>query len=352
MMHVVNGYNFDRFFGLFPCFCNSGLSRQLILIIIFPRNGIKNKKMTREGNLLTSNQFGTFGFLQSGSLDDEPLVLLDFGLEARKNENYDFNNADRDYSGYLFQYTLRGRGLFTWEGPAGTGRQTENLTAGTAFLTAFPENSRYFLPQDEPDNCWEYLYVHFQGPAALPFFSKIRASFGPCFALPADSLPILLLLNLHRELREGRQLKSYEGGELVYRFLSSLLRTLESPSLFEPSAPVAESIRYMKEHFDRRFSMEELAGRLGLSAAYFTRLFTRETGQTPLVCLNGIRLSHAVFLLLNTSLSIEEIALSCGFSCGNYFCKVFRKASGFSPAEYRKRYARQGRPQTMASPAL
>ena len=33
---------------------------------------------------MTSNQFGTFGFLQSGSLDDEPLVLLDFGLEARK----------------------------------------------------------------------------------------------------------------------------------------------------------------------------------------------------------------------------------------------------------------------------
>ena len=60
-----------------------GLFPRLILIIIFQRNGFKNKKMTREGNLLTSNQFGTFGFLQSGSLDDEPLVLLDFGLEAR-----------------------------------------------------------------------------------------------------------------------------------------------------------------------------------------------------------------------------------------------------------------------------
>lgn len=321
-----------------------GLFPRLILIIIFQRNGFKNKKMTREGNLLTSNQFGSFGFLQSGSLEDEPLVLLDFGLEARQNEIYDFNNAYRDYSGYLFQYTLRGHGLFTWEGQPGKGRQTENLTAGTAFLISVPEGSRYFLPSDEPENCWEYLYVHFQGTAALPFFSRIRAAFGPCFALPADSLPILLWLNLHRELQEGRQLKSYEGGELVYRFLSGLLRTLESPALFEPSASVAESIRYMKEHFDQRFSMEELAGRMGLSAAYFTRLFTRETGQTPLACLNGIRLSHAVFLLLNTSLSVDEVALSCGFSCGNYFCKVFRKASGFSPVEYRRRYARQGRP--------
>ena len=90
--------------------------------------------------------------------------------------------------------------------------------------------------------------------------------------------------------------------------------------------------------------VKELAARLGLSAAYFTRLFTRQTGQTPLACLNGIRLSHAVFLLLNTTLSIDEVALSCGFSCGNYFCKVFRRASGFSPAQYRRKYGRQGRP--------
>ena len=336
------------------------------LIIIFHKGCGKNKKMTLEGNILTSDQLtsdqltsdqlisdqltsdqlGSFGFLPSGTFADEPLSLLDFGLEARQNESYDYNNADRDYSGYLFQYTLKGQGVFEGEG------FSERLMPGRAFLVSVPENSRYFLPPHEADNRWEYLYVHFQGEAARPFFSRIRAAFGPCFSLPADSLPILLWLELHRDLREGRRLQSYEGGELIYRFLSSLMRTLESPSLFEPSAPVTEGIRYMKEHFDRRFSIEELAARLGLSAAYFTRLFTRQTGQTPLACLNGIRLSHAVFLLLNTTLSIDEVALSCGFSCGNYFCKVFRKASGFSPAEYRKRYARQGRPQTMASPAL
>ena len=182
---------------------------------------------------MTQNKFGSFGFLPSGTMEDEPLILLDFGLEARQKENYDFNNADRDYSGYLFQYTLQGHGSFIWEG------RTESLGVGKAFLSSVPENSRYFLPQDEPDNRWEYLYVHFQGDAALPFFRKIRSSFGPCFTLSPDSFPVLLWLNLHRELQEGRQLKSYEGGELVYRFLSGLLRTLESPSLFaEQALPV------------------------------------------------------------------------------------------------------------------
>ena len=294
----------------------------------------KNKKMTREGNFLTDHSHESFGFLQSGTLSDEPLVLLDFGLEVRQNETYYYDNAKRDYSGYLFQYTLNGQGVFEQR------EKTQDLVPGKAFLVRMPEDSRYFLPADRPDARWEYLYVHFRGEAVLPFFDRIRQAFGPCFDLPADSVPVLLWLNLHRELREGRQLKSYEGGELIYRFLSALLRTLESPSLPEPSPAVAEALCYMKEHFAGHFSMDELAARLGLSAAYFTRLFTRETGETPLASLTRIRLSRAVFLLLNTSLSIESIAVSCGFSCGNYFSKVFRKISGVSPSEYRSRHAR------------
>ena len=72
----------------------------------------KNKKMTREGNFLTDHSHESFGFLQSGTLADEPLVLLDFGLEVRQNETYYYDNAKRDYSGYLFQYTLNGQGIF------------------------------------------------------------------------------------------------------------------------------------------------------------------------------------------------------------------------------------------------
>ncbi len=94
----------------------------------------------------------------------------------------------------------------------------------------------------------------------------------------------------------------------------------------------------MKEHFPEHFSIEELAAYKGLSSAYFTRLFTRETGQSPVRYLTGLRLSHALSLLLNTTMPVEAVARDCGFSCGNYFCKVFRRASGCTPAEYRRRY--------------
>lgn len=278
-------------------------------------------------------KYGTYGFLNNGNLTEEPVLLLDFGIETRQNEKYDFDNSNRrDYGGFLFQYTLSGHGFFD------ISKKRTSLTPGTAFFSWIPENSRYFLPENEPDNQWEYLYVHLEGAAVVPFFNQIRENFGPCFSLPADSFPIQLWLNLHQDLGSGRQLRRYEGGELAYRFLSSMLRTLEAPTEPLPSPRITESLQYMKEHFSEHLSIEDLAARNGFSTAYFTRLFTRETGLTPMAFLTQQRVSHSVFLLLNTTMTIEEIAAGCGFSCGNYFCKVFKKASGLSPAEYRRRY--------------
>ena len=80
----------------------------------------------------------------------------------------------------------------------------------------------------------------------------------------------------------------------------------------------------MQKHLSENFSIENLAELLGVSSSYFNRLFVKETGLTPLGYLNHLRI-------------VDEVAKKCGFSCGNYFCKVFRKALGYSPSEFRQR---------------
>lgn len=93
----------------------------------------------------------------------------------------------------------------------------------------------------------------------------------------------------------------------------------------------------MQKHLSENFSIENLAELLGVSSSYFNRLFVKETGLTPLGYLNHLRIAHAALLLSDTILSVDEVAKKCGFSCGNYFCKVFRKAFGYSPSEFRQR---------------
>lgn len=100
---------------------------------------------------------------------------------------------------------------------------------------------------------------------------------------------------------------------------------------------VKQGISYMQNHLSDNFSIENLAEMLGVSSSYFNRLFVKEMGMTPLGYLNNLRISHAAFLLSDTLLSVDEVAKKCGFSCGNYFCKVFRRALGYSPSEFRRR---------------
>lgn len=176
---------------------------------------------------------------------------------------------------FCFSIPFRGRGFLRRR------RAAAGLSAGTAFFSCIPEKSRYYLPAGEPENRWEYLYVHFQGPAAVPFFRKIRDSFGPVVTVPADSFPIQLWLNLHEDMTNGRQLRRYEGGDLVYRFLSSLLRTLEEPQRPALTPCVEESIRYMKEHFPEHFSIEELAAYKGLPPPISPGFLPGETGAVP-----------------------------------------------------------------------
>ena len=56
---------------------------------------------------MTIQNYGTFGFLNPGQLPDEPLLLLDFGIEKRQAETYEIENNDRDYDGNLFQNTIQ-----------------------------------------------------------------------------------------------------------------------------------------------------------------------------------------------------------------------------------------------------
>lgn len=288
--------------------------------------------------------FGNYGFLKQGKMEHPPLVLLDLGVERRFCENYHFENADRaSYGGYLLQYTLKGCGRFeTYDGSAsGIVGHSYELTPGTGFFSRFPENSRYYLPpvNASPKGCdsgWEYFYLHFDGPAVLPFFETVRALSGPVFSLAPSSPPATLFFQLIDRLRRGEMLALYEGSEFLYRFLSQLLRELEAPSA-EGSPLVRQACAYLRAHFSDLEGISEAAQACNVSQAHLTRAFHAETGQTPLQYLTRLRIEHGMFLLLNTKDSIERVATACGFLNGNYFAKVFRRYLNCSPEEYRKR---------------
>ncbi len=100
---------------------------------------------------------------------------------------------------------------------------------------------------------------------------------------------------------------------------------------------IAAARTVMNERYAEELSLHTLAAEVHLNPTYFHRIFTAACGMTPLAYLTEVRISHAKFLLRNTDRSVTEIAGQCGFSSYNYFCTVFRKATGYAPSVFRNR---------------
>ena len=83
----------------------------------------------------------------------------------------------------------------------------------------------------------------------------------------------------------------------------------------------------------------ELADMLGVTDCHLIRCFKAGTGLSPGQYLVRTRVRVAKLLLIHRGYSIEATAQMVGFSGANYFCKVFRRATGLSPGAYRTQHS-------------
>ncbi|GAQ00026.1 transcriptional regulator, AraC family [Leptolyngbya sp. NIES-2104] len=92
---------------------------------------------------------------------------------------------------------------------------------------------------------------------------------------------------------------------------------------------------YILDRLDQDLSLSELANVLNLSQYHFSRLFKQSTGMAPHQYLTRCRIDRAKQLLLNTQMSISEIAFAVGFNNHSSFTRLFRQLVGVTPKEFR-----------------
>ncbi len=95
----------------------------------------------------------------------------------------------------------------------------------------------------------------------------------------------------------------------------------------------------MESHLEQLRSCEAMADSVGLSLRQLERLFQRHFDTTPGRFYMGLRLERARMLVLQTSLSILEVAAACGFVSASHFARCYREAFGKTPREERTRAA-------------
>jgi AraC-like DNA-binding protein len=95
---------------------------------------------------------------------------------------------------------------------------------------------------------------------------------------------------------------------------------------------------YINNHCTDNLSLDDIAKLSGFSKYHFSRQFKNFTNLTFYKYLNQKRISHAVMLLSDPSISITEVALSSGFSSLSAFIRMFKLTKQCTPTEFRNKY--------------
>lgn len=90
------------------------------------------------------------------------------------------------------------------------------------------------------------------------------------------------------------------------------------------------------EYYSDGITLDEIASKLGITPEYLGTKFRMETGVTFSNYMRDYRVAKAKELLLGTNLKLYEIADKVGYNDPKYFSRVFKEATGYLPADYRK----------------
>lgn len=214
---------------------------------------------------------------------------------------------------------------------------------------------------------FEHYYIHFT--SRLGTGLDILSIFECSYEAPTGGLVGRSLFERLLELNPNKELTDYNANRPIYKQVleraqqldqdqppsrlletNALMRLLLAVFFREHSHPQVMNalcglrrfervLEHIREHLDAPITVGELAELSGLNPTYFSNLFSKLIGISPLQYINKRRIEKAQELLLGTDETLWQIAREVGFRDEYYFSRMFKKIVGISPDHYRKQEA-------------
>jgi two-component system response regulator YesN len=105
---------------------------------------------------------------------------------------------------------------------------------------------------------------------------------------------------------------------------------------------VSSIIEFISQNYQKPITLSDAADHMHINYSYLSNYISTNSNMHFSEHLNEIRIFHAKKLLTTSGISISEISESIGYTDQSYFGKVFKKSTGFTPLEYRKKYQLRG----------
>ncbi|MDD5965864.1 MAG: AraC family transcriptional regulator, partial [Blautia sp.] len=209
-------------------------------------------------------------------------------------------------------------------------------------LLTYQDCVRIFTEKD-PKKAQELLREYIQNscsvsPEGLPAES-IFSSFFHNISLYLESLE-LTLPEERQPVYSGANDLAWLTDE-IFQALSAVKKALQQTSDHQNSGngtQIQQLLEYIRKNYQHDISLDDLADSVKMHPNYVCTLFKKHIGQSYLFCLHQERLRSAKQLLIDTDLTIDEIARQVGYNSASQLARIFRKYESTSPSDFRSKH--------------
>lgn len=231
---------------------------------------------------------------------------------------------------YLIHYILSGKGKLS------IGGKEYPLEEGYGFLITPDELAFYQADEKEP---WTYVWVGFSGAQAAEYVRNMGLSVKqPVFKSDCSEEFYRIVKDMMEHNTFGMSNELRRNGQLSI-FLSLIAESAAvSEKVLEDRTNiyVEKAVAFIQSNYCNAIKITDVADYVCINRSYLYTLFQKWMGISPQQFLTSFRITKASELLQLTSLPIESIAFSCGYSDPMVFAKAFRQMKKMSPTAYRK----------------
>lgn len=255
--------------------------------------------------------------------DDGPFNILLAGI-TYETPNY---RQYRDNSPhFIIEYVISGVGHIEINGTH------HKVVGGDMYILPTGSTHLYYSDTIDP---WRKIWINAKGR----LIEELLSVYGISDHLVFKNASGLRFMQKILSICEDNSLSGYEINKCASAVFFELVCFLYECESNNSSSinPEAEKIKsFIDSNLDKNLSLAELSSKIYRSEAQTIRIFKSAYNQTPYDYLIDQRIERATLFLLNTGMSIKEIALRLGFYDEHYFSNVYKKRTGNSPSKLRK----------------